>query len=162
MTGWLYIIPYTCIIGCLRSLPCSLLLSPLCDVCPPLDGPGVPPERVEAVSSWSLFHEVCAERERERQSVNKAHNQASDHRETHTGYSPMLQRQLALSDVPRFIVFHPISRPYNITRQFSQHSLQERLNQTLSLSILMTPHNRWLPYRHFFSFHRPECTIALF
>lgn len=32
-------------------LPCSLLLSPLCDVCPPLDGPGVPPERVDAVSS---------------------------------------------------------------------------------------------------------------
>ena len=42
-----------------RSLPCSLLLSPLCDVCPPLEGPGVPPERVDAVSSWSLFQEVC-------------------------------------------------------------------------------------------------------
>lgn len=39
-------------------LPCSLLLSPLCDVCPPLDGPGVPPERVDAVSSWSLFQDV--------------------------------------------------------------------------------------------------------
>lgn len=38
-------------------LPCSLLLSPLCDVCPPLEGPGVPPERVDAVSSWSLFQE---------------------------------------------------------------------------------------------------------
>lgn len=131
-------------------------------MCPPLDGPGVPPERVEAVSSWSLFHEVCAERERERQSGNKAHNQASDHTETHTGYSPMLQRQLALSDVPHFIVFHPISRPYNITRQFSQHSLQERLNQTLSLSILMTPHNRWLPYRHFFHFTDQNAQLHYF
>lgn len=75
-------------------------------MCPPLDGPGVPPERVEAVSSWSLFHEVCAERERETES--KAHNQASDHRKTCTRYSPIFKRQLALSDVPHFGVFHPL------------------------------------------------------
>lgn len=47
-------------------LPCSLLLSPLCDVCPPLDGPGVPPERVDAVSSWSLFQDVCWRREKKK------------------------------------------------------------------------------------------------
>lgn len=46
------------------SLPCSLLLSPLCDVCPPLEGPGVPPERVDAVSSWSLFQEGCGQEKR--------------------------------------------------------------------------------------------------
>lgn len=34
--------------------PCSLLLSPLCEACPPLDGPGVPAECVEVASSWSL------------------------------------------------------------------------------------------------------------
>jgi len=28
-------------------------------VWPPLEGPGVPPERVDAVSSWSLFQEGC-------------------------------------------------------------------------------------------------------
>lgn len=51
-------------------LPCSLLLSPLCDVCPPLDGPGVPPERVDAVSSWSLFQDVW-EKERQNRKVNQ-------------------------------------------------------------------------------------------
>lgn len=34
--------------------PCSLLLSPLCEACPPLEGPGVPAECVEVASSWSL------------------------------------------------------------------------------------------------------------
>lgn len=34
--------------------PCSLLLSPLCDACPPLEGPGVPAECVDVASSWSL------------------------------------------------------------------------------------------------------------
>lgn len=63
--------------GFWESLPCSLLLSPLCEVCPPLEGPGVPPERVEAVSSWSLFHEVCTDRKEE-----TAHSQAADHRDT--------------------------------------------------------------------------------
>ena len=36
------------------GLPCSLLLSPLCEACPPLEGPGVPAECVEVASSWSL------------------------------------------------------------------------------------------------------------
>lgn len=31
-------------------------------MCPPLEGPGVPPERVDAVSSWSLFQEGCGAR----------------------------------------------------------------------------------------------------
>lgn len=42
--------------------PCSLLLSPLWDVCPPLDGPGVPAEWMDAASSWSLLHEICGGR----------------------------------------------------------------------------------------------------
>lgn len=74
--------------GFWEILPCSLLLSPLCDVCPPLEGPGVPPERVEAVSSWSLFHEVCTERKSER-----ICSQASDHWDTmiRAHYSPTVQ-----------------------------------------------------------------------
>ena len=43
--------------------PCSLLLSPLWDVCPPLDGPGVPADRIDAASSWSLLHEICRREE---------------------------------------------------------------------------------------------------
>lgn len=39
--------------SCVGS-PCSLLLSPLCEACPPLEGPGVPAECVEVASSWSL------------------------------------------------------------------------------------------------------------
>lgn len=45
--GTLYIYPCVC-------SPCSLLLSPLCEACPPLEGPGVPAECVEVASSWSL------------------------------------------------------------------------------------------------------------
>lgn len=51
-------------------LPCSLLLSPLCDVWPPLEGPGVPPERVDAVSSWSLLQEGCGGTNQIERSVN--------------------------------------------------------------------------------------------
>lgn len=50
--------------------PCSLLLSPLCEAWPPLEGPGVPAECVEVASSWSLQEAgFCLEfykRERER------------------------------------------------------------------------------------------------
>lgn len=38
-------------------LPCSLLLSPLWEAWPPLEGPGVPAECVEVASSWSLQDE---------------------------------------------------------------------------------------------------------
>ena len=37
----------------LDLVPCSLLLSPLWDAWPPLEGPGVPAEWVEVASSWS-------------------------------------------------------------------------------------------------------------
>lgn len=37
----------------LNFLPCSLLLSPLWEAWPPLEGPGVPAEWVEVASSWS-------------------------------------------------------------------------------------------------------------
>lgn len=41
--------------GGLRALlPSSLVLSPLWETCPPLDGPGVPTEGVEWASSMSL------------------------------------------------------------------------------------------------------------
>lgn len=38
----------------LDVLPSSLVLSPLWETCPPLDGPGVPTEGVEWASSMSL------------------------------------------------------------------------------------------------------------
>lgn len=41
----------------LDLLPCSLLLSPLWDAWPPLEGPGVPAEWVEVASSWSRHDE---------------------------------------------------------------------------------------------------------
>lgn len=40
--------------ACVVASPCSLLLSPLCEAWPPLEGPGVPAECVEVASSWSL------------------------------------------------------------------------------------------------------------
>ena len=53
---------YVCVCVCVMRMhahfgagsPCSLLLSPLCEACPPLEGPGVPAECVEVASSWSL------------------------------------------------------------------------------------------------------------
>ena len=38
----------------MKCLPSSLLLSPLWETCPPLDGPGVPSEGVEWISSMSF------------------------------------------------------------------------------------------------------------
>lgn len=43
-----------CYEGLKALLPSSLVLSPLWETCPPLDGPGVPTEGVEWESSMSL------------------------------------------------------------------------------------------------------------
>ncbi len=53
--------------------PCSLLLSPLCEACPPLEGPGVPAECVEVASSWSLQEAGFWGLKREKASVGSIH-----------------------------------------------------------------------------------------
>lgn len=53
--------------------PCSLLLSPLCEACPPLEGPGVPAECVEVASSWSLQEAGFFGLKREKASVGSVH-----------------------------------------------------------------------------------------
>lgn len=55
MDPCLYMCVYEFVRACVcAGSPCSLLLSPLCEACPPLEGPGVPAECVEVASSWSL------------------------------------------------------------------------------------------------------------
>lgn len=53
--------------------PCSLLLSPLCEACPPLEGPGVPAECVEVASSWSLQEAGFWGLKKEKASVGSIH-----------------------------------------------------------------------------------------
>lgn len=77
---------YTCVCVCERvcvhvhahahfwaGSPCSLLLSPLCEACPPLEGPGVPAECVEVASSWSLQEAGFWGLKREKASVGSIH-----------------------------------------------------------------------------------------
>ena len=62
VSAWVRKCMYVCVCVCVMRMhahfgagsPCSLLLSPLCEACPPLEGPGVPAECVEVASSWSL------------------------------------------------------------------------------------------------------------